>query len=369
MENLVSLKNHNITEHHSQSWTPASTSLNENAFNYALGPPYTRNLRIGLLSLMIVTAFFGNVAVIISICLPSCRKLRRIQVLFLNLAVADLLVCLFTMTSQLIWECMGREWVAGKIFCPIFKVLQTFTMVCSNYLIVSVALDRFIAVVFPLRRRPNTRNYLLGAWLMSFLPSVPSAYVFHLHNDPSGRTFCVAKFYTGHLSIFHRRIYMAFILTSVFMIPISIIIIVYTRIVHVVWTRRKPFSENWSSVESVASSCASKENGIHSNYPKAMVKTFWMTAIVVISFLVCALPYFVLEIYIAFGDPEKLNKDLVALLGIMSAANSSVNPFVYLISNSKWCSKNQHVKAAEISCFLAKHMKKESSKAIVSTSV
>ncbi|GIY86975.1 neuropeptide S receptor [Caerostris extrusa] len=89
-----------------------------------------------------------------------------------------------------------------------------------------------------------------------------------------------------------------------------------------------------------------------------MVKTFWMTAIVVISFLVCALPYFVLEIYIAFGDPEKLNKDLVALLGIMSAANSSVNPFVYLISNSKWCSKNQHVKAAEISCFLAKHIKK-----------
>ncbi|GIY86976.1 hypothetical protein CEXT_470751 [Caerostris extrusa] len=36
---------------------------------------------------------------------------------------------------------------------------------------------------------------------MSFLPSVTSAYVFHLHNDPSGRTFCVAKFYTGHLSI------------------------------------------------------------------------------------------------------------------------------------------------------------------------
>ncbi|GIY86977.1 neuropeptide S receptor [Caerostris extrusa] len=74
MENLVSLKNHNITDHLSQSWTPASTSLNENAFNYALGPPYTRNLRIGLLSLMIVTAFFGNVAVIISICLPGLSQ-------------------------------------------------------------------------------------------------------------------------------------------------------------------------------------------------------------------------------------------------------------------------------------------------------
>ncbi|KAF8777247.1 neuropeptide S receptor-like [Argiope bruennichi] len=370
MDNLLAFKSTNSSDQHSQIWTSTSSSLEENAFNFeVLGPAYTRTLRIGLLTVMIITSLFGNVAVIFSICLPGCRKLRRIQVLFLNLAVADLLVCLFTITSQLIWECMGREWVAGTAFCPIFKVLQTFTMVCSNYLIVSIALDRFIAVVYPLRRRPNTKNYLLGAWLMSFLPSLPSAYIFHLYNDPSGRTFCVAKFYTDHLSLNHRRLYMAFILTSVFMIPISIIIVVYTRIVHVVWTRQKPFSDNWSSMESVASSCTpSKENGVHSNYPKAMVKTFWMTAIVVISFLVCALPYFVLEFYIAFGDPKNLNEDVVALLGIMSAANSSINPFVYLISNSRWCSKTKTTNV-KCSCFLPIHMKKDSGKAVMSTSV
>ncbi|GBN85789.1 hypothetical protein AVEN_154680-2 [Araneus ventricosus] len=156
--------------------------------------------------MMIVMTLLGNVAVIFSICLPGCRKLRSTQVLFLNLAIADLLVCFFTMTPQLIWECMGREWEAGSVFCPIFKVLQIFTMVCSNYLIVSIALDRVMAVVFPLRR-PNTKNYLLGSWLMSFLLSLPSAHIFHLYNDPSGRTFCVSKFDTDHLSINHRRVY------------------------------------------------------------------------------------------------------------------------------------------------------------------
>ncbi|GFT45683.1 mesotocin receptor [Nephila pilipes] len=369
MESPIALKSVNVTDHHSQNWTPLLTSADDNTFNFEiLGPPYTRNLRIGLLTLMIVTALSGNVAVIFSICVPSCRKLRRIQVLFLNLAVADLLVCLFTMTSQLIWECMGREWVAGSVFCPIFKVLQTFTMVCSNYLIVCVALDRFIAVVFPLRRRPGTKNYLLGAWLTSFLPSVPNAYIFHQLNDPSGRSFCVAKFYTGYLSLNHRRIYMAFILTSVFMIPISIIIVVYGKIIHAVWTRQKPFSNKWTSMESVASSSTSKENSVHSNYPKTMVKTFWMTAIVVISFLVCALPYFFLELCIAFGDPKDLNEDLVALLGIMSAANSSINPFVYLISNSKWCCKNKNIGGDRSFC-MPIQTKKEIPKAIISTSV
>ncbi|GFW07024.1 hypothetical protein TNCV_3692201 [Trichonephila clavipes] len=366
MEIPIALRSINVTDHHSQNWTPSTTSSDE--IFEILGPPYTRNLRIGLLTLMIVTALFGNVAVIFSICLPYCRKLRRIQVLFLNLAVADLLVCLFSMTSQLIWECMGREWVAGSVFCPIFKVLQTFTMVCSNYLIVCIALDRFIAVVFPLRRRPSTRNYIIGAWFASFLPSVPNAFIFHQLNATSGKKFCVAKFYTGYLSINHRRIYMAFILTSVFMIPISIIIVVYGRIIYAVWTRQKPFSGKWTSMDSVSSSSASKDNNIHSKYPKTMVKTFWMTAIVVISFLVCALPYFVLELYMAFGDPKDLNEDLVAMLGIMLAANSSINPCVYLISNSKWCSKNKSI-GGDRSCCMPIHMKKEATRAVISTSV
>ncbi|KAG8195849.1 hypothetical protein JTE90_008541 [Oedothorax gibbosus] len=321
-----------------------------------LGPPYTRPLRIALLTIMIATALVGNSAVIVRIGRSWRKKLRRIEVLFLNLAIADLLVCLFSMTSQLIWECMGREWVGGGTFCSVFKVLQTFTMVCSNYLIVSIALDRYFAVVHPLRRRPPTTKWVLGAWLFSLLPSYPNFHIFQQHVDPSGRTFCVAKYYTGQLPRLHRQVYMAAILTSVFILPICIIVCVYARIVHVVWSRPRDLSAHMSSTESVANPTGGKTK---------RAKTFWLTAIVVISFLCCTLPYFVLENVMSFGDPSSLNQDVVALLGIMSAANSSINPVVYLVSDSKRCAKNPGC----MRCCSEVKSKPESSRVIVSTTV
>ncbi|XP_054714710.1 oxytocin receptor-like [Uloborus diversus] len=333
--------------------------LNADSQFDVFGPEYHRQMRIAILTIMIITSLIGNAIMCAHIKLHRHRN-QRIQLLFINLAAADLLVTCFTMTSQLVWECMGREWIAGPVFCPIFKVLQTFTMVCSNYLIVTIGLDRHSAIVYPLRRNINTRWYLATAWMASLLPSIPNAYVFEQYTTPSGKTFCVAKFYTSSLSIRARQIYMACVFLAVFILPIFIIVGLYTRILYVVWTRSRAFPGHLTSAESVTSNCIPKDmNGAQSHYPRAKIKTLKMTLVVVITFLATSLPYLIQEMIIAFGDTSILNENVVAMTGIISAFNSTINPYVYLLFNAK-ANVAKRISNYLCTCFLPLHARGES---------
>ena len=42
------------------------------------------------------------------------------------------------------------QWFAGRIFCKVFKFLQTFALASSNYLLVGLAVDRHQAIIRPL---------------------------------------------------------------------------------------------------------------------------------------------------------------------------------------------------------------------------
>ena len=51
----------------------------------------------------------------------------------------------------MIWEILEREWVAGLLFCKVFKFFQTYALASSNYMLVALAMDRHRAVTKPLK--------------------------------------------------------------------------------------------------------------------------------------------------------------------------------------------------------------------------
>ena len=53
--------------------------------------------------------------------------------------------------GQLIWEILDREWLAGLVFCKMFKFLQTYALASSNYMLVALAIDRHRAITMPLK--------------------------------------------------------------------------------------------------------------------------------------------------------------------------------------------------------------------------
>ncbi|KAH9369600.1 hypothetical protein HPB48_011506 [Haemaphysalis longicornis] len=62
----------------------------------------------------------------------------------------------------------------------------------------------------------------------------------------------------------------------------------------------------------------------------SQVKTLKMTAVVFAAFLVTNVPYMVQEAILAFGNPDILNANVVALSGVISASNSAINPYIFL---------------------------------------
>ncbi|XP_047486247.1 uncharacterized protein LOC125037228 [Penaeus chinensis] len=60
-----------------------------------------------------------------------------------------------------------------------------------------------------------------------------------------------------------------------------------------------------------------------------------MTFVIVVTFFVTNTPYVIQELVLAFG--KNLDPSVIAIFGIISASNSALNPFIYLL----FCPKNE----------------------------
>ena len=115
-----------------------------------------KSVRLAILYLTIIFGIVGGFLVLVWM---ACNKrltrkvnlLSRVNTFILNLTIADLGVILLAVLPQLIWEYRDREWTAGPAMCKIVKFLQTFSITCSNYMLVVIAIDRHQAIRYPLK--------------------------------------------------------------------------------------------------------------------------------------------------------------------------------------------------------------------------
>ncbi|CAN8017476.1 unnamed protein product, partial [Ixodes persulcatus] len=305
-------------EGNGSSTSGGSPNNQSTADDPVLGPHYHSHIRIFIIVLMIAFSTAGNSVVCWKLLTRRRRRCSfKAQVLFLNLAIADLLVTLVTMTSQMVWEIMGRVWVAGDAFCRMFKVLQTFTLASSTYVIVSIALDRHFAIVSPLAKCPGPWKLATAAWVAALMPSLPNIYVFRLVEANSGAHYCASIFYVGDTPLLYRQFYMGTVFMSVFILPLVLLFVLYGRILLVI--RRQ-------------SSAFNLRERTSSSLSKAKMKTLRMTVLVFGAFIGTNIPYMVQEMVLAFsGSSVALSRNIVALFGVISASNSAINPYIYLL--------------------------------------
>lgn len=100
---------------------------------------------------------------------------------------------------------------------------------------------------------------------------------------------------------------------------------------------REQSLKEWRSVESEEQ----QPRASSSLLPQAKVKTLNLSIAVVAAFLLTNLPYLTYEMCIAFRLPVRLQPEAVAIMGIVSASNSAINPFIYLLfqSRSSWAQR------------------------------
>ncbi|XP_075752411.1 oxytocin receptor [Rhipicephalus microplus] len=312
-----------------------------------LGPRYASTVRISLIGAMLVLSLVGNLLVCYRLLTSRRHRLLKAQVLFLNLALADLLVTLVTMNSQLLWEIMGRVWIAGDATCRVFKVLQTYALVSSTYMLVGIAVDRHFAICNPLAPAPKPRSVAVACWLLSLIPSLPNLFVFRLV-AVRDKHYCASLFYIYRDSAIARQAYMAFIFAFVFILPLVALVSLYTSILLRMWkadsNSSSPRPPPDASVGAAFDGGCCVVDGARSTMPKARLRTLKMAVVIFVAFLVTNLPYMVQEMLLAFARNVQLGPNLVAVFGVISALNSAVNPYVYLAFNGgagvAWCDTN-----------------------------
>lgn len=103
--------------------------------------------------------------------------------------------------------------------------------------------------------------------------------------------------------------------------------------------KKTPSSLNGGSSQQESQQRVSIQSTRVTSFARAKTKTLKMTVVILGAFVVCGLPYHVLEMIYSYGDHSAVPAWLAAVLGSMAVANSAVNPFVFLAFsiNASFC--------------------------------
>ncbi|KAH3891754.1 mesotocin receptor-like [Dreissena polymorpha] len=299
-----------------------------------------KTYRLLILYLTVCLCIFGSILVLLWMILNKrvstnykINRHSRVNIFILNLIVADVLVILLAVTPQIVWEYSDRQWTAGDCLCRVLKFLQTFSMTASNYMLVVIAIDRHQAIRAPLkesfscRRRYIWKMVGLG-WSIAAFVSLPVAGIFHTNADPDGGVRCENIF--RYRPLWHRQIWICWVTFSVFLLPVLILFISYIRIVQEI--SKKAFQSNSLKYKPRKGEFCLQSTP-SSSLPRAKSKTLKMTCVIILSFIICTTPYFIIENLLSFGMHCVISKKVYALLAGMAACNSATNPYVFLAFN------------------------------------
>ncbi|XP_068111066.1 ovarian cancer G-protein coupled receptor 1-like [Hyperolius riggenbachi] len=163
---------------------------------------FSDTLFVIVYSSVVVVGIPANLAALYSIC--HLIKSKPTQLIFLlNLTLADLLYLLF-LPLWIIYFRHNHTWTLGSTACKAVGAMFFINMYTSIYFLCCIAIDRFLAVIFPFRfrRLQSLKCYIgvaLTGWLLATLSHLPVVLCLNLQYSD----FC----YQGYVqSQFHAAI-------------------------------------------------------------------------------------------------------------------------------------------------------------------
>lgn len=220
-----------------------------------------------------------------------------------HLCLADLVVALFQVLPQLAWDATDR-FQGPDALCRAIKYLQMVGMYASSYMILAMTLDRHRAICRPMlaHRHGGGAHWnrpVLVAWAFSLLFSLPQLFIFARREmgDDSGVFDCWGSF----AEPWGLRAYVTWIALMVFVAPalgIAACQVLIFREIHA------------SLVPGPAERAGRRRGGSRTGSPSerapvsaAVAKTVRMTLVIVIVYVLCWAPFFLVQLWAAW-DPE-----------------------------------------------------------------
>ncbi|KAK2177971.1 hypothetical protein NP493_567g01001 [Ridgeia piscesae] len=287
--------------------------------------------RIVTLAVIMTLTLFGNVIIILVLTCSKYRRLnRRVNVFIINLAVGDLTVCCFTMTTEVLFVVFDGAWVLGAAACKILLYVQIITLASTTFILVAMSADRYMAICRPLSFGTTTssraRKMIAVSWLMAFVFATPQLLIFKQVDSgvyPNGdiKRRCVSEGYTDW---WQRKLYFTFLATYILVIPGTVISYCYINVVRVVWRQGKNVTDRHGGV------ALRKTQRDAKAIPRAKIRTVKMTLAIICSFIMCWTPYFVVHLIHIWSEYRVVIPGPVYVFAeTMALLNSVLNPVIY----------------------------------------
>ncbi|XP_042309802.1 lysophosphatidic acid receptor 5 [Sceloporus undulatus] len=268
-------------------------------------------------SLIFIAGLLLNVAAI-WIFLYYLKLKSVVSIYMLNLAVSDLLFTI-SLPFRIYFYYMG-EWPFGTILCQISGSVFQINMYGSCLFLTCINLDRFIAIVYPLRwrhlRRPKVaRLVCLVVWVLILMGSVPVAGVHRTTNCTRQNTSIILCFESFSDGRWQKGLFPLIILAEIlgFLLPLT--------------------SVTYCSIRIFLKLCQ-----VDSIQNVRQQKTIRMLVVNLVIFIICFVPYNV--ILAAYGlikarviqtEPEMRDSVRQALVVtvVLASMNCTLDPLIY----------------------------------------
>ncbi|XP_061469178.1 prolactin-releasing peptide receptor-like [Rhineura floridana] len=303
----------------SNSSTPVFTGLD---LLFELKP-----LFIPLYAVLVIVACTGNFFLIVLIGIT--KKLHSTtNFLIGNLAAADLIMCIFCVPLTASYAFEIRGWIFGVFMCYFVTLMQVATVFVSVLSLTAIAVDRYIVVAYPIRKRIRCKScvYIVAfIWLLSIVVSVPtSMHTHYLDLNSIGHDMIICEEFWKHHET-ERWLYSCLMLLLSYMLPLSAVSVSYCAISYHLRNRSVPGAayhnqEKWT---------------------KKKQKTFRILVISVMCFACCWLPLQVVNL-IRDIDEEftVLDKRYVNVIQVschvIAMSSACFNPFIYASLHDKF---------------------------------
>lgn len=322
--------------------------------------------RVITIVVIMALTLLGNTALIGGICCYASLRRKRVSIFLVNLAVADLMVCAVTMTTEIFFVAFG-EWILGAVACKLVVYGQIVTLSSTTFLLTAMSIDRYQVLVEPLkslRGQPKVRRKVQVAWLLAFIFATPQLFIFvQTEETVAERTVRACKS-QGYTEEWQRKVYFSFLTAYILVIPMVIMSYCYLNIIRTVWMRaggrdvdqprvhfvtsRREARRSAAGVESTVSSplrdhkgsVRARQSAVSFGLPHRVVSSskrnvIKMTLSVILGFLVCWTPYFVVSLVRIFSHYRIQLTHVLSVCEIMAMAHSALNPLLYGIFSTR----------------------------------
>ncbi|XP_041565480.1 RYamide receptor isoform X2 [Drosophila elegans] len=259
----------------------------------------------------------------------STPRMRTVTNYFIaSLALGDILMSLFCVPSSFISLFILNYWPFGVVLCHFVNYSQAVSVLVTAYTLVAISIDRYIAIMWPLRPRITKRYAKLiisGVWFVALATALPIPIVSGLDIPRSPWHEKCEKYICREIwpSRTQEYYYTLSLFALQFVVPLAVLVFTYTRIAIRVWGKRPPGEAESSRDQRMARS------------KRKMIK---MMLTVVIVFTSCWLPFNILQLLL--NDEEFVHWVPLPYVWFafhwLAMSHSCYNPIIYCYMNARF---------------------------------